>query len=83
MYVDQSGNLPPHTTIATQNIPLESSRNSIQKNMNFDLRVEFLLKTESGYPRDVEVNLFTWFLCVTRVLWQLPEEYKLVHIPVQ
>jgi len=25
----------------------------------FPLRVEFLLKTDSGYPRDVEVTLFT------------------------
>ena len=27
--------------------------------MYFDLRVEFLLKTNSGYPRDAEVTLFT------------------------
>jgi len=25
----------------------------------FTLRVEFLLKTDSGYPRDAEVTLFT------------------------
>jgi len=27
--------------------------------MKFGLRVQFLLKTDSGYPRDAEVTLFT------------------------
>ena len=30
-----------------------------QKFAKFDVRVEFLLKTDSGYPRDAEVTLFT------------------------
>jgi len=31
----------------------------MQRNTSASLRVEFLLKTDSGYPRDAEVTLFT------------------------
>ena len=36
-----------------------STRQHIRFVVPNDLRVEFLLKTDSGYPRDAEVTLFT------------------------
>ena len=34
-------------------------KNTREFSFNLSLRVEFLLKTDSGYPRDAEVTLFT------------------------
>ena len=49
-----------------------------------DVRVEFVLKTDSGYPRDAEVTLFTLanpqsFLCFN-THWSAPPVSALAHL---